>query len=155
MWTSSYSCLMDGLKRFQVTSNGPNQALIYANLGSLMASCAQAHAVAHGKGGVRGHGGGGEGSEEGSSASTGGAVRSGEDKDGKHEGRGGAEDVHEDTGEEIELEFSRQERLYYNKAAEFYIKGKQVCGVSERRDRLHLRHGLDCGLKSQATTILV
>lgn len=77
LWKNSYSCLMEGLGRFQQTASIPNQALLYANLGSLMRSCAQAH-------------------------------RAG----GEEEGQG--------------LEFSPQEKLYYSKAAEFYIQGKQA-----------------------------
>ena len=67
---------MDGLAQFQGTGHAPNQALLYANLGSLMRSCAQAH-------------------------------------DGAGQG----------------VEFSPQEKLYYDKAAEFYIKGKQVSSL--------------------------
>ena len=73
LWSSSYSSLTEGLAQFQGTGHAPNQALLYANLGSLMQSCAQAY----------------EGVGQGA-------------------------------------EFSPQEKLYYDKAAEFYIKGKQV-----------------------------
>ena len=68
---------MEGLERFQSSANVPNQALLYANLGSLMRSCAQAHGVTLGE-------------------------------------------------EEKRGEFTPQEKLYYGKAAEFYIQGKQV-----------------------------
>ena len=79
LWTSSYSCLMEGLERFQSSANVPNQALLYANLGNLMRSCAQAYGAALGE-------------------------------------------------EEERGEFTPQEKLYYGKAAEFYIQGKQVRG---------------------------
>ena len=79
LWTSSYSCLMEGLERFQSSANVPNQALLYANLGNLMQSCAQAYGAALGE-------------------------------------------------EEERGEFTPQEKLYYGKAAELYIQGKQVRG---------------------------
>ena len=71
-------------ERFQSSANVPNQALLYANLGNLMRSCAQAYGAALGE-------------------------------------------------EEERGEFTPQEKLYYGKAAEFYIQGKQVRGGAGRR----------------------
>ena len=43
LWSSSYYCLTSGLAQFEATGNIANQALLYANLGSLMRSCAEAY----------------------------------------------------------------------------------------------------------------
>ena len=75
LWTSSYSCLTRGLELFQASGSIPNQALLQANLGSLMRACASAHSRRE---------------------------------------------------EEKGAEFSPQERLYYDKAVEYYINAQQV-----------------------------
>ena len=45
LWKSSYSCISDGLECFKKTGSLVNQALLSANLGKLMCSCAQAHGL--------------------------------------------------------------------------------------------------------------
>ncbi|XP_064398413.1 erythroid differentiation-related factor 1-like isoform X3 [Halichondria panicea] len=45
LWKSSYSCISDGLAQFKMTSNVVNQALLSANLGRLMRSCAHAYGL--------------------------------------------------------------------------------------------------------------
>ena len=41
LWQSSHHCLTTGLGHFEAVGNRPNLALLYANLGSLMRSCAE------------------------------------------------------------------------------------------------------------------
>eukprot|EP00731_Ephydatia_muelleri_P020552 Em0013g279a len=76
LWVSSHDCFQKSLQKFQEAGNAVNQALVYANLGGLMGSCARVHGLPDGNG-----------------------QRS---------------------------EFSQQEKVFYTKAADFYISGKQV-----------------------------
>ena len=89
---------MEGLDNFQLVDNRPNQALIYANLGRLMFSCAKAHYHDNASSPI---------GAEGTDRPTG--------------------EVFTKERETPRQEFSLKERLYYNKAAEYYIMGKQVC----------------------------
>lgn len=83
LWTSSYCCLKNGIASFEATSNVSNQALLNANLGSLMRSCAEAYGLL------------------------------------KYPMKKGSE-------EKTKGEFSSQEKLYYNRAIEYYMRGKEV-----------------------------
>ena len=81
LWVSSHDCFQKSLQKFQEAGNAVNQALVYANLGGLMGSCARVHGLPDGDG-----------------------QRS---------------------------EFSQQEKVFYTKAADFYISGKQVGWTGE------------------------
>ena len=106
LWKKSYSCITDGLARFQSTRNLINQSLLYANLGKLMYSCAQAHGVrlTHKETLSKDDSTDGCTSKSGTSAVTREFVKN----------------------EERLLEYSHQEKLYYSKSIEYYLNAKQV-----------------------------
>lgn len=76
LWLTSHDCFQKSLQKFQEAGNAVNQALVYANLGALMVSCAKVHGQP------------------------------------------------EPSGQR--LEFSQKEKVFYTKAADFYISGKQA-----------------------------
>lgn len=106
LWKNSYSCIMDGLARFQSTGNLVNQSLLYANLGKLMYSCAQSHGIRLTPKEI--------GTEDGSTDSC-----------------TSKKDTSAATGELVQKEkrvseYSHQEKLYYSKSVEHYLNAKQV-----------------------------
>lgn len=106
LWKSSYSCIMDGLARFQSTGNVINQSLLYANLGKLMYGCAQSHGI-----GLTPIEACNEDSNTEASASE----------------RKTSWSTDDPALKEKRLsEYSHKEKLYYSKSVEYYLNAKQV-----------------------------
>ena len=102
-FNKSYDCLTKGTSLFQETQNIPNQALLHANLGSLMRTYASIVYSLMKNERRRQRGGEGGGGGEGGAGDEGGEKEGG------------------DLGE-----FTPEERMYYNRSIDYYNKGKEI-----------------------------